>query len=109
MVLELKKSPTLQDFQSYVRQMKQERGFNTTDKFYECCLFAEEAGELISAVRKNAKGGSVGSGSKIGCVKEELADVFIYVLSLANMHGLDLEEAFREKEEINKRREWKRL
>lgn len=52
MVLELKKSPTLQDFQSYVRQMKQERGFNTTDKFYECCLFAEEAGEVISAVRK---------------------------------------------------------
>ena len=64
MVLELKKSPTLQDFQSYVRQMKQERGFNTTDKFYECCLFAEEAGEVISAVRKNAKGGSVGSGQQ---------------------------------------------
>lgn len=42
-------------------------------------------------------------------MKEELADVFIYLLSLANMHGLDLEEAFREKEEINKQREWKRL
>lgn len=99
MVLELKKSPTLQDFQSYVRQMKQERGFNTTDKFYECCLFAEEAGEVISAVRKNAKGGSVGSGSAVSNVAEELADVFIYVCSLANMHGIDLEQAFRDKEE----------
>lgn len=99
MVLGLKKSPTLQDFQSYVRQMKQERGFNTTDKFYECCLFAEEAGEVISAVRKNAKGGSVGSGSAVSNVAEELADVFIYVCSLANMHGIDLEQAFRDKEE----------
>lgn len=104
MVLELKKSPTLQDFQSYVRQMKQERGFNTTDKFYECCLFAEEAGEVISAVRKNAKGGSA-----VSNVAEELADVFIYVCSLANMHGIDLEQAFRDKEEKNKLRTWKRL
>lgn len=103
MVLELKQSPTLQDFQSYVRQMKLERGFNTTDKFYECCLFAEEAGEVISAVRKNAKGGSVGSGSAVSNVAEELADVFIYVCSLANMHGIDLEQAFRDKEEKTSR------
>ena len=90
-------------------EMKQERGFNTTDKFYECCLFAEECGELISAVRKNNKKGSVGSGSQIGNIAEELADVFIYICSLANMHGIDLEQAFRDKEEINKTRTWERL
>ena len=106
---ELKSSPTLSDFQRYVMEMKQERGFNTTDKFYECCLLAEECGELISAVRKNNKKGSVGSGSQIGNVAEELADVFIYICSLANMHGIDLEQAFRDKEEINKTRTWKRL
>ena len=106
---ELKSSPTLSDFQRYVMEMKQERGFNTTDKFYECCLLAEECGELISAVRKNNKKGSVGSGSQIGNVAEELADVFIYICSLANMHGIDLEQAFRDKEEINKTRTWERL
>ena len=106
---ELKSSPTLSDFQRYVMEMKQERGFNTTDKFYECCLLAEECGELISAVRKNNKNGSVGSGSQIGNVAEELADVFIYICSLANMHGIDLEQAFRNKEEINKTRTWERL
>lgn len=37
---QLKANPTLKDFQQYVLQMKQERGFNTTDKFYECCLLA---------------------------------------------------------------------
>ena len=106
---QLKVNPTLKDFQQYVLQMKQERGFNTTDKFYECCLLAEECGEVISAVRKNNKGGSVGDNSKIGDVALELADVFIYICSLANMHGIDLEKAFRDKEEINQKRTWKRL
>lgn len=109
MGLELKNNPTLKDLQDYVLQMKQERGFNTTDKFYECCLFAEECGEVISAIRKNSKGGSIGTGSKVGQVAEELADVLIYLCSLANMHGIDLEKAFREKEKINKQRVWKRL
>ncbi len=106
---QLKANPTLKDFQQYVLQMKQERGFNTTDKFYECCLLAEECGEVISAVRKNNKGGSVGDNSKVGDVALELADVFIYICSLANMHGIDLEKAFRDKEEINQKRTWKRL
>ena len=75
MVLELKNEPTLKDYQKYVLQMKQERGFNTTDKFYECCLLAEECGELISAIRKNSKSGSIGSGSVVGNVAEELAHV----------------------------------
>ena len=109
MSLELKELPSLQDFQEYVLKMKQERGFNTTDKFYECCLLAEECGELISAIRKNSKSGSIGSGSVAGNVAEELADVFIYICSLANMHGIDLEKAFRDKEEKNKQRVWKRL
>jgi hypothetical protein len=33
MALELKQNPTLKDFQDYVLQMKQERGFNLSDKF----------------------------------------------------------------------------
>lgn len=89
--------------------MKTERGFNTTDKFYECCLLAEECGELISAIRKNNKNGSIGSGSTVGNIADELADVFIYLCSLANMHDIDLEQAFRAKEKKNKNRTWKRI
>ncbi len=63
MSLELCSNPNLKDIQSYVQLMKKERGFNITDVFYECCLLAEECGELISAVRKSNKGGSIGSGS----------------------------------------------
>lgn len=105
----LKDNPTLSDYQAYVAKMKKIRGFNTQDKFFECCLLAEEVGELISAVRKNNRGGSVGSGSDVGQVDLELADVFIYLCSLANMHGVNLEDAFRAKEEINRKRTWKRL
>ena len=107
--LNLKDNPNLNDFQEYVKKMKILRDFKTNDKFYECCLLAEEVGELISAVRKNSKTGSIGSGSVVGNVKCELADVFLYLCSIANMHGIDLEEAVREKEEINKQRIWNRL
>lgn len=105
----LKEKPSIQDFQQYVRELKIERGFSTEDKPFECMLMAEEVGELFSAIRKNMKGGSIGSGSTAGNVKLELADVFIYLCSIANQHNIDLEEAFREKEEINKQRTWKRL
>lgn len=104
----LRENPTMADFQQYVKEMKAERGFRV-EPIYECCLLAEEVGELISAVRKNTKGGSIGSGSVAGNVKLELADVLIYLCSIANIHGINLEEAFREKEEINKQRTWKRL
>jgi NTP pyrophosphatase (non-canonical NTP hydrolase) len=36
----------------------------------------------------------------------EAADVFIYLLTICNHFGVDLETAFREKEEINKGRRW---
>ena len=64
---------------------------------------AIEAGELLECFQWDVN--NVNSEN----VKEELADVFIYVCSLANMHGIDLEQAFREKEEKNKQRTWKRL
>lgn len=107
--LNLKKNPTIQDFQNYVKEMKIERGFSTDNKPYECMLMAEEIGELFSAIRKNMKGGSVSDNSTIGNVKLELADVFIYLCSIANQHNIDLEEAFREKEAINQQRTWKRI
>lgn len=105
----LKESPTLADFQEYVQEMKLHRGLNMDDCKLDCMLLAEECGELISAVRKHMKGGSIGSGSKVSEIDLEMADVFIILLGLANMHGVDLEAAFRKKEEINKQRIWKRI
>lgn len=105
----LKEKPTLKDFQEYVEKMKIQRGFKTENKPLECMLMAEEVGELFSAIRKNMKGGTIGTGSIAGNVKLELADVFIYLCSIANLHNIDLEDVFREKEEINKKRIWKKI
>ena len=39
-------------------------------------------------------------------VKEEIADMLIYLCAIANRLDIDIEQAFREKEEVNKKREW---
>jgi NTP pyrophosphatase (non-canonical NTP hydrolase) len=100
--------PKLNDFQDYVRDMKIERGFSTDDKVYECFLLGEEMGELFKAVRKQS-GWKIDDRSQSYDVAEELADCFIYLLSIANQHDVDLEQAFRDKEEKNKTRQWKKV
>lgn len=102
---ELKQSPTLRDFQDYVTQLEKERGFTDQTVLQRSLLLGEEVGELFKAIRKAEKMG-VDQKSTIGSVDEELADVLIFVCSIANRFGIDLEKAFREKEEINKKRIW---
>jgi len=70
-------------------------------------LLGEEIGELFKAVRKHDANLRVDENSKIGSLEEELADVLIYLCAVANKHNIDLEQAFRKKEEKNKTRTWK--
>ena len=46
------------------------------------------------------------SNSKFGTISEELVDLIIYICTIANRYDINLEEAFREKEETNKKRNW---
>lgn len=104
--LSLKEYPTLRDFQRYVEEMVEERGFkekNISDIFM---LFLEECGEMAKAARKASKMKTDGNSEQFH-LDYEIADVFIYLLDICNKFGVDLEKAFREKEEINKKREWK--
>ena len=104
--LELRSNPTLQDFQEYVKQLELERGFADQTAIEKCLLMGEEMGELFKAVRKSVSL-KTDVNSTIGSVKEELADLLIYVCAIANRFEIDMEQAFREKEEINKHRVWK--
>jgi len=102
----LKKNPTLRDFQNYVKQLVKERGFEKENLPQIFMLFLEECGEFAKAARK--KGGmKTDKNSKEYSVEQEAADVFIYLLDICNQLGVNLEKAFREKEEINKKRVWK--
>ena len=69
-------------------------------------LFLEEAGELAKAARKREKDMRTDVQSKVFDLEQEAADVFLFLLDICNRYNVDLEEAFRKKEEINKTRQW---
>ncbi|MGF1510824.1 MAG: MazG nucleotide pyrophosphohydrolase domain-containing protein [Myxococcota bacterium] len=100
-------------YQSYIQELEALHGWSGVDLVHNCFLMGEEVGELFKAVRKyeslfsDARVGSVGdAGSAKTEVAEELVDVFNYLLAIANRLDIDLEAAFREKNEVNQGRRW---
>lgn len=95
--------PTLYDFQTYVKNMVEERGFQnqTIDDFF--VLLIEEMGEIATEIRKLKNLPSQKSKERVK-LDEELADMFNYLLCICNYYSVDLEQAYRKKEEINKKR-----
>jgi len=102
----LTKNPTLTNFQNYVVELETERGFANQTIIHKCLLLGEEVGELFKAVRKS-EGLAIDANSNFTEIGDELTDIFIYLCAIANRIGIDLEEAFREKEVKNKQRVWK--
>jgi hypothetical protein len=74
------------------------KGFNTTDVPLEFCLLVAEVGEAIEAWRKDRQ-----------AVAEELADVAIFLLGLAEMTGTDLQDAVEAKLAVNQARVYKKV
>lgn len=103
--LNLKQNPTLRDFQEYVAELVKERGFDKETVSEMFMLFLEECGEMAKAARKTQKM-KIDKKSEQFHLNEEAADVFIYLLDICNHFEIDLEKAFRDKEEINKKRLW---
>ncbi len=104
--LHLKKGPTLQDYQKYVAESVRERGFKDDTIQQRFMLLIEECGEFARAARKHA-GLGFAADTHTAELDQEAADVFIILLGMCNMMGIDLEQAFRDKEEKNKQRVWK--
>ncbi|HEX6995937.1 MAG TPA: MazG nucleotide pyrophosphohydrolase domain-containing protein [Gammaproteobacteria bacterium] len=107
-MINLPANPTLQDLQQYVRKIEEERGFVDESVIDKCLLLGDEVGELFRAVRA-LSGIGVDPDRPIQNVAEELADVLQFVVAIANRYDVNLEEALREKEERNARRQWNRL
>jgi len=99
------KTSTIQSIQQYVKELEVERGFNHQTVIEKCLLLGEEVGELFKAIRKSEKI-KIDNNSQKHEVANELADILIYISAIANRYDIDLEKAFREKEEINKKRKW---
>ncbi|WP_459502298.1 MazG nucleotide pyrophosphohydrolase domain-containing protein [Bacillus sp. C1] len=91
----------LSEFQRYVANFSREKGFqNTTIEIRTMYLMAE-LGELTEAIIKQNAGKD--AKREIGL---EMFDVIWNVCDLANRLEIDLEEACKEKMEINRDREW---
>ncbi|MGW1146946.1 MazG nucleotide pyrophosphohydrolase domain-containing protein [Streptomyces sp. NPDC002454] len=69
------------------------KGFNTTDTALEFGLLTAEVGEAFTAWRKH-----------LPDLGEELADVFLYLVAVAEMNGIDLEEEVTRKIDKNTHR-----
>lgn len=103
----LNENSSTAEIQKYILDMKKYRKFDGISIEREMLLFMEEIGELAKAIRKNTNGHLDVSKEYDANVEEELADCFIYLLSIANMNNVDIFKAFKEKEIKNCDRIWK--
>jgi NTP pyrophosphatase (non-canonical NTP hydrolase) len=103
----LHQNASLKELQSYMKERCAERGWDKADILEVFLLFSEEIGELAKALR-NRRRLYVEEGKQINEneLPGEFADVFSYFLQLANQTGIDLSQAFLDKEEKNAKRKW---
>lgn len=104
----LSNESSINEIQSYIKEVMQIRGFNKEKSSDKILLLVEEVGELAKAIRKNE--------SKLGIdktkeynyssIESEIADVFIVLLSICDILNIDLLKAFLNKEEENIKRIW---
>lgn len=85
----------LTDWQERIWRNKLAKGFNTTNVEREFNYTYAELAEAYESYRKEK-----------GDLDEELADVLIFVLSLAKMNDLDLEKAVIDKMTKNENRQY---
>lgn len=102
----LPENPTLKDLQRYFADVCQERGWTKDTPSEKFVLFIEEVGELAKAMRKAARLYEERAKQRDISLEEEFADVLNYLLDLANCFQVDLEQAFRAKDQINQSRTW---
>ena len=83
------------DIQKRIYQNKVDKGFNITNVEKEFCLLHGEMAELFEAYRRH-----------LTTIGEEMSDVAIYLLGLAEILNIDLGAEIDKKIDINERREY---
>lgn len=101
----LQEKPTLSDYQSYIKDALAYYELNGSAQ-YCLLMLTEEVGELAKAVRKSV-GGKMDVTKPDAHADEEAADVLWMLICVCNALGINLEKAFRAKQEVNKKRTWK--
>lgn len=81
---------TLYELQTKVSEINQKKGY-TTDLVTLTLGVCEEAGELAKAVNMQNRLYIPKSGVKSHSIEEEIIDLLVYLVSVANAAGIDLE------------------
>ncbi|GFI10467.1 hypothetical protein IMSAGC007_02936 [Lachnospiraceae bacterium] len=104
----LSERKTLDDVQIYVSEVMKFRGFTSQSAQDKLMLLMEELGELAKAIRKAENYLPIDKEllNNYSSVNEEVADVFIVLLSLCDVLNINLWEAFLTKEKENITRRW---
>ena len=92
------KDITLKELQDYIKS----KDYKPELKNAYFQKLIEEVGELAEVLRKDRR--LEKEGTIKGTIEEELYDVLYYVIGIANVYGIDLEQCFSLKEEINKKK-----
>lgn len=105
----LNEKNSLNEIQSYIREIITIRGFSEQRVQDKMLLLLEETGELAKAIRKTLPEASIDY-EKIENytdIEEEIADVFIVLVSICNRLNINLYDAIKKKEEKNIKRQWR--
>jgi NTP pyrophosphatase (non-canonical NTP hydrolase) len=95
--------PALAAFQNYYRRVASQRGYKLEGPKDCLLLMVEEVGELAREIRKTERLVRHGPATQ-SSEQRELADIFLYVVHMANILDLDLSKIVQEKELINLQR-----
>ncbi len=93
---------SLADIQKHLAATCKEREWDKKSVEKVFMYLTEELGELAKEVRNQATPGKANKEK----LELELADVFNYLLEIANRYDIDLAEAYRKKSAINEKRDW---
>ncbi len=95
--------PALKAFQYYYQRAAIQRGYHSEGPKECLLLMVEEVGELAREIRKRER--LVRHGAPTGSSESrELADIFLYVVHMANVLDVDLARVVQDKELINLQR-----
>jgi len=96
---------SLREIQNYIAKVAKMREYST-DVPLEMMFLTEEVGELAKALREFV-GAQFDAKTSHKNLREEFHDVLVNLLNVANLAGVDITDAFREKETADFSREWK--
>jgi NTP pyrophosphatase (non-canonical NTP hydrolase) len=107
---ELPPRPTPADLQAFVHHLEEHHGWLDVDLVHNVFLMTEEVGELAGGVRRYLRLFDEGEPAQREAaranVAEEIVDVLNYLLAIANRLDVDVEQAFRQKNARNLKRQW---